>query len=336
LISAVKARPVADKPPYQRIPLSNLPTTKQNISVISLFAGCGGSSLGYRYAGASVVWANEMVEEARKVYVENSAPYTVVDHRDIRTIDPVEVKKLVGEVDIIDGSPPCSSFSTAGKRHKLWGKEKNYSTNTRQRTDDLFWDYIRFVKALQPKVFVAENVKGLITGSSQGFYKEIFAEMVASGYKVKSAVLDGAWLGVPQLRSRLIFIGVRSDLSNIKAVFPKPLKYTYTVREVLPHIVSVMRGSRAHNWRSSDFPSPAIAVSDRNSSINSYFSGGGFVQTKDMEQRKYTIDELRVICGFPDDFKLSGNYEQQFERLARAVPPPMMRSIAEPMIEQLK
>ena len=98
----------------------------------------------------------------------------------------------------------------------------------------------------------------------------------------------------------------------------------------------MQRGSKPNNWQPSDKPAPAVAVKDRNSSIKAYFSGGGFVETVDMERRKYTIDELKVVCGFPSDFKLSGTYEQQYERLARAVPPPLMQAISRGIISQLQ
>lgn len=339
---ATQAAYVKDKPKFALTPIKeivNEPPNNGSINIISTFAGCGGSSLGYRYNGGTIRWANEVVDEARAVYEANASPYTIVDGRDIRTIDPLEVAYLAGgEVDILDGSPPCSSFSTAGKRHKLWGEAKSYSSmDYLQRTDDLFYEYLRFIVNINPKVFIAENVIGLITGSGKGKYKRLFSAMEECGYSVKSARIDAAWLGVPQLRERLIFLGIRNDLtSKLSHAFPKPLPYYYTVRDVLPHIISVQRGSKPNNWQPSDKPAPAVAVKDRNSSIKAYFSGGGFVETVDMERRKYTIDELRVVCGFPSDFKLSGTYEQQYERLARAVPPPMMQAISRGIISQLQ
>ena len=339
---ATKSKYVADKPPLIYTPLkevSNKEPNSSSINIITTFAGCGGSSLGYRYNGGTIRWANEVVDEARAVYEANASPYTIVDSRDIREIDPLEVAyKAGGDIDILDGSPPCSSFSTAGKRHKLWGKEKSYSSlSSLQRTDDLFYEYLRFAVNIKPKVFIAENVIGLITGTGKGRYKQIFSAMQDCGYSVKSARIDAAWLGVPQLRERLIFIGIRNDLTTkLSHAFPKPLPYYYTVRDALPHIISVQRGTKPNNWQPSDKPAPAVAVKDRNSSIKAYFSGGGFVETVGMERRKYTIEELKVICGFPKDFKVTGSYEQQYERLARAVPPPMMRHISAGIISQLK
>ena len=139
---------------------------------ISFFSVCGGSSLGYKLAGIKVLYANEFVKKASDVYKINF-PTTIMDIRDIRTIQPTEVLEKIklkkGELDFLDGSPPCASFSTAGKREKDWCKIKNYS-GKKQRTDDLFYEYIRMVKGINPKIFIAENVSGLIQGKAKGHF----------------------------------------------------------------------------------------------------------------------------------------------------------------------
>ena len=130
----------------------------------------------------------------------------------------------------------CSSFSTAGKREKHWGLNKKYS-DTVQRTDDLFFEYARLIEGIQPKVFVAENVSGLVKGVAKGQFLDILARLKACGYRVSCRVLDAQWLGVPQARKRTIFIGVREDLGK-DPVYPKPLPYRYTLRDALPWIVA--------------------------------------------------------------------------------------------------
>ena len=157
------------KPPYRVPSMQQIARIKPNgFKAISLFAGAGGSSLGYRLSGFRMLWASEFIDAARDVYNANKAPYTIVDGRDIRDVDPSEVVEKIdmkpGEVDLLDGSPPCSSFSAIGKKYKGWGKSKKYSDRA-QRTDDLFFEYVRFVRAIQPKVFVAENVAGLVKGA---------------------------------------------------------------------------------------------------------------------------------------------------------------------------
>jgi DNA (cytosine-5)-methyltransferase 1 len=212
-------------------------------NVISTFSGTGGSCLGYRMAGFKVLWASEFIPAAQECYRLNH-PTSILDTRDIRQVQPQDILNAiglgVGDIDILDGSPPCASFSTAGKREAGWGKVKNYS-DTKQRTDDLFFEYARLLKGLQPKVFVAENVSGLIKGTAKGYFKLILQELKDCGYNVKAKVLDAQWLGVPQMRQRLIFVGVRNDLT-VEPAHPEPLPYRYSVREALPWIVKVDMG----------------------------------------------------------------------------------------------
>lgn len=227
------------KPPYQVPSMADIAAMPPNgFTVASTFSGCGGSSLGYRMAGYRVLWCNEFVPAARECYRANAAPYTIIDGRDIRTVQPDDfldaMKLRAGELDVFDGSPPCASFSTAGKRAALWGKVKKYS-DTAQRTDDLFFQFTRLLKGIQPKTFVAENVAGLVRGQAKGMFLEVLAALKDCGYRVAARVLDAQWLGVPQARQRLIFVGVRSDL-GLEPVHPKPLPFNYTIRDALPTI----------------------------------------------------------------------------------------------------
>ena len=228
-----------EKPPYRVPSMAEIAALPWNgLTVASTFSGCGGSSLGYRMAGFKVAWANEFIPAAQDTYKANAAADCFLDRRDVRTIRHEEILEQLGmkagELDLFDGSPPCASFSTAGKREAGWGEAKKYS-DTKQRTDDLFFEYIRLLKGLQPRVFIAENVSGLVKGTAKGYFLEILAAMKASGYRVACRVLDAQWLGVPQQRQRTIFIGVRNDL-NLDPVHPKPLAYRYSVREALPWI----------------------------------------------------------------------------------------------------
>ena len=240
-IESKQMKPDTTKPPY-RVPLmSEIRALPWNgFTAASTFSGCGGSSLGYKMAGFKVAWASEFIPAAQETYRANH-PDTILDTRDIRTVQPEEVlaalKMQPGDLDLLDGSPPCASFSTAGKREAGWGKVKKYSDGA-QRTDDLFHEFIRLVRGIRPKVFVAENVSGLVKGTAKGYFLEILAAMKASGYRVTCRVLDAQWLGVPQQRQRTIFVGVREDL-NLEPVHPKPLPYRYSVRDALPWIARI-------------------------------------------------------------------------------------------------
>ena len=247
-----------EKPPYSVPSMDEISAISWNgFNAISTFSGCGGSSLGYKMAGFRILWANEFIPAAQEVYRLNHGD-TILNTKDIRQIEPDEVLEAIsmepGQLDLLDGSPPCASFSTAGKREAGWGKVKAYS-DTKQRTDDLFFEYARLVRGIQPKVFVAENVSGLVKGTAKGYFLEILAALKDCGYNVKARLLDAQWLGVPQKRQRIIFVGVRKDL-GVEAVFPDPLPYRYSVREAIPWINGVegANGYNGHAFQTADQP----------------------------------------------------------------------------------
>lgn len=373
-----------NKPPFRIPSMAEINAIPWNgLTVASTFSGTGGSCLGYRMAGFKVIWANEFVPEAQASYKANAAPGSIMDGRDIKLVTARQILAATGlakgELDIFDGSPPCQAFSTAGSRERGWGKDKHYEHGARQKNETLFDEYIRLLRGLQPKVFIAENVSGLVKGTAKGFFLDILRELKASGYRVESRLLDAQWLDVPQARQRIIFMGVRNDLS-LKPVFPKPLPYRYSVRDALPWIGRQKLGGKENNWTSSDRPSPTIGASDHSTSPTAYFSGGGYVEeVRDavkrepsltlimgahgwfpgrvvedhepaptvltsgfgadykahvtsvdgkIERRKFTIAELKPICGFPDDFVLTGSYADQWARLGNSVPPVMMAKVA--------
>lgn len=253
------------KPPY-RVPLmAEIAAVPWNgYNAISLFSGCGGSSLGYKMAGFRVLWASEFIPAAAEVYRLNH-PDTILDTRDIREVHAEDILSAIqikaGELDLLDGSPPCASFSMAGKREAGWGKAKPYS-DTVQRTDDLFYEYARILEGIQPKVFIAENVSGLVKGVAKGYFLDILKRLKACGYRVVCRCLDAQWLGVPQARQRVIFIGVRNDL-DAPIAYPAPLPYRYSVRDAIPWIDSIegANGFNQHAMKSADTPAATVQQS---------------------------------------------------------------------------
>lgn len=425
-----------DRPPY-RIPLvsETMAEPRNGLTVVSTFAGGGGSSYGYWMAGYTVKAALEFDKPAVETYRANY-PDTPVIMKDIREVTAEEVLEVAGvkkgELDILDGSPPCTCFSMAGKREKGWGKAKQYTaTSKKQIVDDLFFVYANLLKGIQPRAFVAENVKGLVIGKAKGYFKLILRALRDCGYRVKARVLDGQWLGVPQRRQRLIFVGIRDDL-DLEPEHPKPLTYRYSIQDACPWIkrLYVGRDSKVR----ANIPSPTILGSDGGRSSSGFDHGLGYVDAPVLvegvvpdypqssvdsnhdytqgyhpmdepspaimgsgvthfwisqhhveaeamlkgavgrewdrlapgeqsgkyfnmikanldepsptvlgvggsspgiatvvlphEKRKFTIPELRRICGFPDDYELTGPYGERWARLGRSVPPPMTKAIA--------
>jgi DNA (cytosine-5)-methyltransferase 1 len=188
-------------------------SAQEKFKVISTFAGGGGSSTGYRLAGGKVLVINEFVEEAQKTYAENY-PDTVILPGDIKELNGKDFLDAagvgVGEIDILDGSPPCSAFSVAGKlSHNIheeehldvwgdsyiekvtgkhsdgWGQTKNYSDGkTVENIEDLFFEFLRVANEIKPKVIVAENVKGLTIGEAKEYFNKILNTFEKIGYEV--------------------------------------------------------------------------------------------------------------------------------------------------------
>jgi len=190
---------------------------KNGLKVFGTFICGGGSTMGYKLAGFEHLGGVEIDPQVADVYKTNHNPkYLFIE--DIREFaNRTEFPEDLYNLDILDGSPPCSSFSMAGNREKDWGKEKVFREGqAKQRLDDLFFDYIKLAKKLQPKVVISENVKGMLQGNAKTYVKRIKDEFEKAGYKVQLFLLNAASMGVPQKRERVFFICQRNDMN-----FPK-------------------------------------------------------------------------------------------------------------------
>jgi DNA (cytosine-5)-methyltransferase 1 len=189
--------------------------TKDKGKVFSCFACGGGSTMGYKLAGFDVIGHNDIDKKMIEVYKANHNPkYSYLES--ITTLAKrKDLPKELYELDILDGSPPCSSFSMAGNREKDWGKEKVFREGQElQVLDTLFFDFIDLAKELQPKVVIAENVKGLLLGNAREYVRKIYDEFDKAGYYCQHFLLDASKMGVPQKRERVFFISFRKDLAT--------------------------------------------------------------------------------------------------------------------------
>ena len=227
-------------------------SAQNKFSVISTFAGGGGSSTGYRLAGGKILCVNEFVEQARITYKENY-PDTKILPDDIKELTGKDFLQTTGiqkgELDILDGSPPCSAFSMCGtlgksgsKHSDGWGKTKKYSDNkVVENIEDLFFEFLRIAKDLKPKVIIGENVAGLVAGEAKLKLNEIVNTFEEIGYDVSYKILNASHFGVPQSRRRVIFIAVREDVTeaigltfmNIASIFPEGSGDIVTAGEAL-------------------------------------------------------------------------------------------------------
>ena len=364
---------------YQKYTLQDVydGEAQNKFNVISTFAGGGGSSTGYRLAGGKILCINEFVKEARNTYHENypNTPILPDDIKELEGKDLLEAANVgVGEVDILDGSPPCSAFSMAGavvqgKGHSAgFGQVKKYSDDKKvENIEDLFFEFIRVAKDIQPKVIVGENVSGLLMGEAKNYYWRITNAFENIGYNVSSMLLDASHYGVPQTRKRVIFIAVRKDVTdvigltslNIAGVFPEKNSevvtcgkafedLNYDEEEIKMLTETFSKGShfetaskmpldpkkvltgcdyhpKGHHFnmkRVSRFkPSPTITAS------------GGCIHWSEM--RKLALGETRRLTSLPEDFKLTGKWEQKSERMGRMVPPLMMKAIADSIYKKV-
>lgn len=302
----------------------------REFTYLSTFAGCGGSSLGYKWAGGHGVAAVEFDDNAVETYRLNF-PDTPVLHRDICTVTAQELLDLtglqVGDLDILDGSPPCQGFSTAGKR---------VLTDPR---NSLFREYVRLIEGLQPKVFVMENVSGMVKGKMRLIFREIMLALKATGYMVRCKLLNAMYYEVPQSRERLIWIGVRPDIGR-EPGFPGPVgKPTgFTPEEAGPGpwwlSEQAQAGLVAHKARhealgngwgytlqSRDKPCPTVRK-------GGHIPSGACVVVDNGKWRLFSSVDLRRAASLPDGYALAGSWKDHFERIGNSVPPRFMYHIA--------
>ena len=304
--------------------------------VISLFSGCGGSSLGYKLAGGKILLAVEWDENAVQTYKLNF-PNTEIYYGDIKKLSVDEIlertKLKVEELDILDGSPPCQGFSIAGKREL--DDSRNY----------LFKEYIRILRGLKPKVFIMENVSGLIKGKMKIIFAEMLKEMKISGYKVKCKLMNAMYYGVPQSRQRTLFIGVRENL-GVEPSHPKPQTIPITTEEAIKNVknktflvpnekyASLMNKLKpgenlSKYYKNSFYSYIKIPQNKPSMTLTKSVFFGKVSAWHYFEPRNITIEEAKRLASFPDEFKLIGSYQEQWARIGNSVPPMFMKAIAE-------
>jgi len=203
---------------------------KDKGTVFSCFSCGGGSTMGYKLAGFDVIGCNEIDPKMMEVYKLNHNPkFSYLES--IETFkNRDDLPKELYNLDILDGSPPCSSFSMSGNREKDWGKKKKFREGQKEQVlDNLFFDFIDLSKKLQPKVVIAENVKGLLQGNAFEYVQRIYKEFEEAGYYCQHWLLDASKMGVPQKRERVFFVCLRKDLAE-------PFLYQKDIFETMPFV----------------------------------------------------------------------------------------------------
>jgi len=324
--------------------LSDLKDVKPNgYKVFSCFHCGGGSTMGYKLSGFEVLGGVEIDPEMMAIYKANHNPkYSyLMGVQDFNKIPREKLPEELFNLDILDGSPPCSSFSMAGSREKTWGKSKKFREGQAvQVLDDLFFHFIETARKLQPKIVVAENVKGLITGKAKGYVKEIAQMFNHAGYDLQLFLLNAAFMGVPQRRERTFFIAKKKslDLTKLDLGFDeKPISAKKALDEIdfKNGISPKLRKSLSDYWHKIK---PGKSVSSVNKSGSSFCrikldpSLPANTQSADLpamhwgEKRHLTNFESLQIQSFPLDFMVDPLLTHYV--CGMSVPPYMMNRIS--------
>ena len=318
----------------------------ESLKVASLFCGCGGTDVGllggfdflgdnYAKNPMEIVYANDIEESACRIFEENFG--VIPDRRDIRTVPASEIP----EIDVLTGGFPCQSFSIVAQNPKRLGYKDERGM--------LFFEMCRILRDKQPKCFIAENVKGLLSANKGEAFPLIISEFEKSGYQVTHKLINAAAFGVPQKRERVIIVGIRNDL-GFKYEFPEDvlMEDDYAVLgDVVENQVDekyffsekAVQGMRAakrdmNKGRAQDLNNPCNTVGSHlakvslNSTDPVLLDGGRY--------RRFTPREVARIQSFPETFKLVGVEGAQYRALGNAIPPVMFWYVAHQLCELLR
>ena len=231
---------------YYRYTLDDLKKSSDRklFTYISFFAGGGGSSAGYKLAGGDCLFVNEFQQVAVDTYLANwpDTPHICGDIKKVTGQQIMEMTGLkVGELDIMDGSPPCPPFSMSGTKKKGWNKEKTAYGMKQQNIEDLTWEMIRIAGEMKPKVIICENVKGLTMDYAKDHLNRMVADFEALGYSTTYKVLNGIHFGVPQKRQRVFIVSIRDDVLDdigmnwllMSSLYPEPVDEEPTIEDAI-------------------------------------------------------------------------------------------------------
>jgi len=299
------------------------------MNVVSLFSGAGGLDLGFKMAGHSVIWANDLYSDAVDTYRLNLGDHIV--NKDIFSVGEDEVP----DCDIIIGGFPCQGFSVANTKRSV-SDERN----------QLYKQLVRIIDAKKPKFFLAENVKGICSLDKGAVLEMIISDLSGIGYKVQAKILNAADYGVPQLRQRVFFVGVRNDV-NYSFDYPSPthnsdgsdgLSKWIGVGDALSLLPDPDEANTVPNHdyskyklrfngyighRTIDPMKPAPTVTARGDD-----RGGVVVLHHPNNLRRMSCRELATVQSFPTDYAFSGNRSSVYRQIGNAVPPLLAFAVA--------
>ena len=336
--------------------LSDLKDVPQNgLKVMSTFACGGGSSMGYKRAGCEIVAANDIDPEMAWHYQHNLKP----KHYYLCPIGDLLTKNLPDELfdlDILDGSPPCSTFSMAGSREKSWGKDKHFREGqAKQVLSDLFFDYLDLVDRLKPKVAIAENVKGMLIGNAKGYTKMVMRRFREIGYRPQLFLVNAADCGVPQKRERVFFVAIRDDIDAAPLKLSPRHKWVST-KESTSDLQSLtdteQKETKPTNEALQFWGQTAPGKSFAEAKLKATGKANGYGRVRNNAQtpsctltsnagdfyhwaecRKLTYREWKRLGSFPDDYQAKSDKIGKY-MIGMSVPPKMTEQVARAVCTQ--
>ena len=325
--------------------LSELKQDK-DVTVFSCFSCGGGSTMGYKRAGFKVLGNVEIDPKINSMYVKNNHPkYNFcMDLRDFNKKE--DLPDELYHLDILDGSPPCTVFSTAGQREKTWGKLKVFREGQKKQTlDDLFFVFLDTVEKLKPKIVIAENVTGLLKGNAKGYVNQIIKRFREIGYDVQLFKLNAATMDVPQARERIFFVANNQGYTKLKLNFNgKPItfgevrtehgrpvgkdtKTAYLLAKRIKTDLCIEDIKKRVQGKGGRFNARITHDEQVASCIT---SSGDFYRYCDATA--YSAGDYINVGSFPQDYDFNGNSPQYV--CGMSVPPNMMANIATEIYKQ--
>lgn len=310
------------------------------LKVFGTFICGGGSSMGYKLAGFDHIGGVEIDVKVAEVYKANHHPKHLYN-MDIRNFNNLEnLPPELFDLDILDGSPPCSTFSMAGSREKAWGKKKKFREGQAKQTlDDLVFVYLETIEKLRPKVALLENVKGLMIGNAKGYLKEIYRRFTKIGYRVQVFLLNASLMGVPQHRERVFIIGLRNDFDfpklklefNEKLILFKEISDIDYNKDLIPSELSIKYWNKCKQGKSLSSVHPTGSwynnVKLSMEKVSPTLMGDGKFKLLHPEQiRRLNLKEWCKIGTYPLDYNFKNVCGEYL--IGMSVPPVMTAQIA--------
>lgn len=320
-----------------------LDVPKNRRKVFSCFHCGGGSTMGYKLAGYDVLGGVEIDPEMMKIYRTNHNPTHsyLMGVQEFNKIPNDKLPKELFNLDILDGSPPCSSFSMAGSREKKWGEAHKFREGQSvQVLDDLFFHFIDTARKLQPKIVIAENVKGLIIGKAKGYVKQIVQMFNHAGYDVQLFLLNAAFMGVPQKRERTFFVARKKDNPSFKLNFDEtPVTPSWVFSDLEKETGPSLTPLMLKRWTQSSQGTGMGKVGAYNAQKKIAHNEPAFTQTSSLrhwhwsQPRALSDKEVLRLQSFPDDYSFQGLDAQYI--CGMSVPPFMMQRVSQSIGRQM-